>query len=90
MAGAHTSLLRLRTRLTCQLHALVAEHGVLPPVSDIFGAAGKRYLTSLALPEISRRRIDTNVHLAEEMMHEVKQAERELRHLLGHDDRLAG
>src|SRR2546428_3678155 len=88
LARMRTSLVRVRTRLTCQVHALLAEHGAMPEMTDIFGRGGKRFLASLELPEISRGRVQANVRLADEIAAEVAQAERELRQLLGRDERV--
>src|SRR5437870_1614861 len=88
LARMRTSLVRLRTRLTCQVHALLAEHGAMPEMTDIFGRGGKRFLASLELPEISRGRIQANVRLADEIAAEVAKAEGELRQLLGRDERV--
>jgi len=88
LARMRTSLVRLRTRLTCQVHALLAEHCVAPEMTDIFGRGGKRFLATLELPEISQHRIEANVRLAEEISVEITQAERELRQLFKGDDRI--
>lgn len=44
-------LVRLRTRLKNRIHALLAKQGITPPpVSDLFGVKGRRWLTTLPLP----------------------------------------
>jgi transposase len=42
-------LVQLRSGLKAQVHAVMAEEGVLPEVSDIFGPAGTRQLDALEL-----------------------------------------
>lgn len=45
-------LVRLPTRLKNRLHALLAQRGIAPPpVSDLFGKAGRAWLASLELAE---------------------------------------
>jgi len=45
-------LVRLQTRVKNRVHTLLAKRGVtLPGHSDLFGAAGRQWLTTLALPE---------------------------------------
>ena len=49
-----TGLVRIRSRLKCQIHAVLAEQGVPVPVSDLFGQGGRRLLHDLELPEVSQ------------------------------------
>src|SRR5713226_8311018 len=39
LVRARASLVRIRSRLRCQVHALLAEQGVHPPVERLFGPA---------------------------------------------------
>lgn len=41
------SLTRMRTRLKAQIHALLADHGIAEPMSDIFGRSGRQWLEQL-------------------------------------------
>jgi len=72
------SLVRVRTRLKNQIHAVLAEHGVLPEKTDLFGPGGRRQLAALPLPEISQNRIDSNLRLIDAIASEVEAADREL------------
>ncbi len=80
------SLVRISSRLRCQIHALLAEHGVPLEHTDLFGPAGRRFLDELALPEISRGRIDANLRLIDALALEVKAADGELRALFSSAD----
>ena len=45
-------LVRLQTRVKNRVHILLAKRGLTPPaVSDLFGLAGRQWLSALALPE---------------------------------------
>lgn len=45
-------LVRLQTRLKNRVHALLTKRGIAPPpVSDLFGLAGRSWLAALTLPE---------------------------------------
>lgn len=45
-------LVRLQTRVKNRIHALLMKQGVgLPELSDLFGTAGRHWLSTLALPE---------------------------------------
>jgi hypothetical protein len=53
-----TSLVRMRSRIRAQVHAVLAEHGVVTPMSDLFGKQGRRLLDELRLPELSQGRLE--------------------------------
>jgi transposase len=82
------ALVRVRTRLKCQIHAVLAEHGVLPEKTDLFGPGGRRQLAALQLPEISQNRIDANLRLIDVIAGEVEIADRELLARLAADPRV--
>jgi transposase len=88
LARMRTSLVRVRSQLRCQVHAVLAEHGVHAEVSDVFGKAGRALLEDLALPPVSRARLDANLRLIDAVSEEVAEAERELRALFRGDDRI--
>lgn len=53
-----------------------------------FGNAGRALLEDLALPPVSKARLDANLRLIDAVSDEVVQAERELRALFRDDDRI--
>ncbi len=50
LARMRTSLVRIRSQLRCQIHAVLADHGVHFEASDVFGKAGRIFLEELRLP----------------------------------------
>ena len=78
LARMRAGLMRITSRLKCQVHAVLAEHGVTTSVSDAFGKRGRQQLDQVALPEISRHRVEANLRLIDSIAAEVKLAEREL------------
>jgi hypothetical protein len=52
--------MRISSRLKCQVHAVLAEHGVTPEQSDAFGKQGRGQLRKVVLPEISQHRVEAN------------------------------
>jgi transposase len=88
LARMRTSLVRIRSQLRCQIHAVLAEHGIHAEVSDVFGKAGRSLLDDLALPELSAARLGANLRLIDAVSEEVAEAERELRGLFRGDDRI--
>jgi transposase len=83
-----TSLVRIRSRLKCQVHALLAEHGVPVPMRDLFGQAGRQLLADLRLPPISQGRVEASLRMIDSLSTEVAVADREIRSLLRDDPRL--
>ncbi len=55
------SMIRIRSRLKCQIHAVIAEEGLHPEMTDLFGAGGRRFLAQTHLPVRSRARIDAHL-----------------------------
>jgi len=88
LARMRTSLVRIRSQLRCQIHAVLADHGVHAEVSDVFGKAGRIFLEELRLPPISRDRLEANLRLIDALTDEVAEAERQLRQLFRGDERV--
>jgi len=71
-------LVRMRSRLKCQIHALVAEAGVAVSMTDLFGRGGRALLADLRLPTISHGRLEANLRLIDTLSTEVIAAQREI------------
>jgi len=82
-------LVRIRSRLKCQIHALVADAGVSVSMTDLFGRGGRQLLAGLALPPISAGRLATNLRLIDALTTEAHAAEREIAHHFRGDPRMA-
>lgn len=89
LVRARASLVRISSRLRCQIHALLAEQGVHPPVERLFGPAGRQYLANLELPPVTRGRIDAALRLVDASRAEVAITDRELRMAFACDARIA-
>jgi len=74
-------LVRKRTSLKQRVHATLMSHGVPCLVSDLFGAAGRCLLASLALPEPWVGTLEASLRLVDELEREIEAIERELRAL---------
>jgi transposase len=72
------ALVRQRTRLRNQVHAVLARNLVGVPVTDLFGQAGRRWLAALALPAHEREQIESDLRLQDALTAEVSLAERQL------------
>jgi transposase len=74
-------LVRHRSSLKQRVHAVLLTHGKPCPVSDLFGARGRRLLASLGLPEPWQQTIEASLRLIDELDREISDCERELRRL---------
>lgn len=84
-----TSLVRIRSQLKCQVHALVAEHAVQVPMWDLFGKAGRLLLADLQLPAVSQGRVQASLRMIDAISDEIAAADREIRELFHLDPRVA-
>jgi transposase len=74
-------LVRHRTSLKNRVHASLLAHGVPCPVTDLFGASGRRLLERLELPEPWAGDVAASLRLIDELDQEIDRCERELRRL---------
>lgn len=69
-------LVCLRTGLKAQVKAVLAKHGLHPPVNDLWGVAGTAYLNSLELDDGYHTRIESLRDLVEHCSREIAMLER--------------
>jgi transposase len=72
------SLVRQRTRLRNQIHALLARNLVDVPMTDLFGKAGRRLLAELRLDEHEQAQLECALRLHDALSREVCQVDRSL------------
>ena len=82
------SLVRMRSRLKAQIHALCADAGVAVPVSDLFGRQGRVLLGGLPLRPITAERLAASLRLIDDLGREILGADRELIGLFRGDERI--
>jgi transposase len=79
-------LVKHRSSLKNRVHAILFQHGVPNPSSDLFGAGGRRLLERLRLPEPWAATVAASLRLIDDLEREIAGCERELR-ALGADHR---
>ena len=82
------TLVHLRTSIKNRVHALLARQGILPEHSDLFGTAGREYLTELELPDGPRRRLDSLLALIGDFDREITNCTREIDQRAKADERV--
>jgi transposase len=79
-------LVALRTGLKAQVHAVMAKQGVLPPLAEMFGPVGRRFLDEVPFDRAYALRVESLRELIDAFDKEVTRFEREIHKLL-RDDR---
>jgi transposase len=82
------SLVRIRSRLKCQVHAICADAGIPSPASDLFGRKGRVGLETLVLPPITAARLAAHLRLVDDLAREIAAADREIVVAFRGDDRV--
>jgi len=75
------SLVRHRVSLKNRVHAVLFQHGIANPHSDLFGPAGREMLVRLALPEPWRSTVACSLELIDTLNVEIRACERQLERL---------
>ena len=76
---AHRSgLVRQRTRLRNQIHAVLARNLIEAPFTDVFGQGGRRWLADVQLPAHEREQVDSNLRLHDALDVEIERVESRL------------
>ncbi len=79
-----TAMVRIRSRLKNQIHALLADQGLHPEGSDIF--AGDLTRMTKQLPAVTKQRAEANLRLIEELDKEVDLADAHIHKLFARDE----
>jgi len=78
----------MRSRVQSQAHALLADLGIIPELSTLFGPAGRRWLAELRMPASARGRLDAGLRLIDAITAEVGRADADLRAGFARDPRV--
>jgi transposase len=73
-----SSLVRQRTRLRNQIHAVLARNLIEAPMTDVFGQGGRVWLASVQLPAHEREQVDSNLRMHDVLDGEIELVERGL------------
>ena len=88
LVRTRAGLVRMRSRVQSQLHALLADLGIIPELTTLFGPAGRRWLAELRMPASARGRLDAGLRLIDAITVEVAHADADLRACLAGDYRV--
>jgi len=81
------TLVRQRTRLKNQVHAVLHQQGLHSPVTDLFGKRGRLWLAGLKLPSVARESVSVCLRLLDGYSEEVQRQNLQLRERAKQDER---
>lgn len=81
------TLVRQRTRLKNQVHAVLHQRGLRSPVSDLFGRRGRQWLEDVPLPGPARETVTVCLRLIDGYSREIEKQNRQLREKANQDER---
>lgn len=70
---------RQRARWKNRIHAVLHQHGLHSPVSDVFGVRGRAWLVELQLPPAARQVVDYCLELVDHLQQRIRDLDRDLR-----------
>src|SRR5436305_9649318 len=82
------TLVAMRSAIKKLVHAILAKHGVIHQHADLFGKAGRQFLTTVELREAARQRLDSLLALLEDFDREIDVAGKEIDRQAKADERV--
>jgi len=83
-----TTLVRQRTRLKNQVHAVLHQQGLRSPQSDLFGRRGRLWLQALKLPQTARESVNACLRMIDAYGEEIEKQNLQLREKAKTDERV--
>lgn len=81
------TLVRQRTRLKNQVHAILHQQGLRHGFTDLFGQAGRKWLEQVALPDKARMCLQTYLGLIDEFTIRIQQQDQGVKKFVSSDPR---
>lgn len=75
----HISLVKLQTSVKNRVHAILSKHNVQYNFSDLFGRAGREFLTGIALPEVFRLELNGYLDVLDKLSAVLNHAKKEIK-----------
>jgi transposase len=83
-----TTLVRQRTRLKNQVHAVLHQQGLRSPVTDLFGKRGRLWLAEIKLPEQARESVQACLRMIDHYGEEIQKQNLQLSEKAKDDERV--
>lgn len=78
-------LVQMSTSIKAQVHAVLGKNGITVTVSDLFGVAGSKQLSAIALPDVFRQRVDSQLRVLSALDDEVTRFDKAIHERLRDD-----
>jgi transposase len=82
------TLVRQRTRLKNQLHAVLHQQGLRSPATDLFGKRGRLWLAGLKLPQQAGESVNVCLRMIDSYSEEIQKQNLQLSNKAEHDERV--
>lgn len=83
-----STLVRQRTRLKNQVHAVLHQQGLRAPVTDLFGKRGRQWLAAVKLPEQAGESVQACLRMIDHYGEEIEKQNLQLGEKAKHDERV--
>jgi transposase len=83
-----TTLVRQRTRLKNQVHAVLHQQGLRSPATDLFGRRGRLWLQEVKLPATARESVKACLRMIDHYTEEIEKQNRQLSETAKQDERV--
>ena len=83
-----TTLVRQRTRLKNQVHAVLHQQGLRSPATDLFGKRGRLWLAGVKLPVQARQSVEVCLRMIDHYREEIEKQNLQLNEKAKHDERV--
>ena len=83
-----TTLVRQRTRLKNQVHAVLHQQGLRCPATDLFGKRGRRWLAGVQMPESARGSVAACLRMIDNYTEEIQKQNLQLSEKAKQDERV--
>jgi transposase len=82
------TLVAMRSAIKNRVHAILAKHGIAHQHADLFGKAGREFLTTIELRDAPRQRLDSLLALIEDFDHQIDSSAKEIDRQAKADERV--
>jgi len=82
------TLVRQRTRLKNQVHAVLHQQGLRSPATDLFGKRGRQWLAAVKMPEQARASVEACLRMIDHYTEEIQKQNLQLSEKANHDERV--
>ncbi len=88
LVRTRASLVRMRSRLMSQIHAVLGDFALMPEAKGLFSLKGRQWLSEQQLPQASQQRVAINLGLIDSLGEEIVEVTKSVQQRFGRDPRV--